>query len=109
MQRAKRPSEAKKRGMNESRRSNFIEFCQKRGLEDPTADHIPIEESNFILGCYTIIIIMGDNILGLNLQCSTERKYIAAVIIYKDAKLQNLFTIDSLDTNSPEVLLHALA
>ena len=62
------------------------------------------------MACYAINVIKGDNILGLNLQSSTVRKYVEAVaMLYKDAKLPNTFRADSLAVNYPEVLLQALA
>ena len=110
MERATRPSQAKKRGTDESRKNCFVEFCQDKGLRDPTSDHMPTEESNFILACYAINVIKGDNILGLNLRNSTVRKYVEAVaMLYEDAKLPNPFRADSLAVNYPEVLLQALA
>ena len=76
-----------------SRQSNFLSFCQERHLKEPTASHIPTEQSNFLLACYVISLIQGDNILGMNLQATMIGHYVtAAALLYTDRDLPNPYT-----------------
>lgn len=101
---------ASKGGVTEkSRQNDFLGFTKRASIADPTAAHIPVAQSNFLLACYTVSLISGDNILNMNLQSSTIRKYLTAVAkLYTDLELENPLTSSKIKTNYPEILLTAL-
>ena len=78
---------------------------------DPTALHIPLDQSNFLLGCFCVSLIQGDNILGLNLKSSTIKEYMkAAADLYpqRSRNLEKPFQHPSLEVDYPLVLIKAL-
>ena len=78
---------------------------------DPTALHIPLDQSNFLLGCFCVSLIQGDNILGLNLKSSTIKEYMkAAADLYpqRSRDLERPFQHPSLEVDYPLVLIKAL-
>ncbi len=50
----------------------FIEFCNSAEILDPTDPKYSIEESNFLLGCFVISLLQGDNIIGIKEQSKSD-------------------------------------
>jgi hypothetical protein len=92
-----------------SRQDWFLRFCKSIALRDPTAANIPVDQSNFMLGCWVLSIMKGDNILGLNIRSSTIRNYVkAAAKLYTARRLADPFESPALEINYPAVLIKAL-
>ena len=107
---AHRSADSKSATTKKSRQNCFLEFCYKAALKEPTAKHIPPAQSNFLLGCFAISLIQGDNILGLNLKSTTIKGYTsAAADLYEDRSLANPFKIRTIKTNYPSIIIKALA
>jgi len=80
-------------------------------IEDPTDHSIPIDQSNFVLGCYAVSLIRGDSIMGMNILSSTIKRYIqAAAALYTARRIENPYEPEQtqLDENFPEIIIEAL-
>ena len=76
---------SKQRITKQFRQNNFIKFCHQKEIREPTKQSIPTDQSNFLLGCYVVALINGDNILGLNLKADTIENYVKpAAKLYTD-------------------------
>ena len=73
-----KPSGDKGRSTLISRQSSFLGFCKKGELTNPFLPTIPTSQSGFLLGCWVISLIKGDNILGMNLRSPTITAYVKA-------------------------------
>ena len=80
-------------------------------IKDPTNHSIPIDQSNFVLGCYAVSLIQGDSILGMNILSATIKKYIqAAAALYTARRIENPYEPEDnqLDENFPDIIIKAL-
>ena len=88
----------------------FIKYCYDVGLREPTAKKYQPKSNNFLLGCFVINLIQGDNILGLNLKSSTISNYVnAASQLYTERDHPNPFTFKELKINYPKIIITALS
>ena len=80
----------------------------KHSICDPTAFHVPIDQQNFLLGCFAISLLKGDNILGKNFKGDTVHGYLrAAGELYEDTKTANPYSYE-VETNFPRIIVDAL-
>jgi len=88
----------------------FLKFCYEAELYEPTLPTIHPCHSNFLLGCFAINLIRGDNILGLNLKSSTIQGYVsAAASLFTDRKQHDPFKLKTLRINYPAIIIKALS
>ena len=88
----------------------FIKYCHEAALHKPTAKHYQPKTNNYLLGCFVVNLIQGDNILGLNLKSSTVTKYVnAASELYTNRGHPNPFTTKTIKTNYPIIIIEALS
>lgn len=72
--------------------------------------NIPTGQSNFLLACWAVSLISGDNILGLNIKSTTVKGYMkAAAKLYVRAELPDPFNNSNVTVNYPEIIITALS